>query len=342
MTFKTKCLMLAGAMLTAFSISTLTAAENTESINDSINQFIEKMVVKHHFDEAYLKNLFSQIHIDPVVVDKMNKPYEAKPWTEYKDFFISDERVNLGAQYWQSHSKELAHAEKTYGVPASIIVAIIGVESKYGTKQGDFPIFQSLATLAFNYPSRAPFFTSELENYLLLTQEQNFNPLSIKGSHAGAIGKPQFMPSSYRHYAVALDGSKHADLINNDGDVITSVANYFKRNGWTQNQLIVLPAKATKSAMNSIKQEPLKLNSTLGELKKLGVTVDEKLPADTKASFFSVEYNHQPQYWVALNNFEAITRYNHNMQYALVVYEFSKAIENKRLTTQRENSEQET
>ncbi len=342
MTFRTKCLVLVGTLLTAFSFTTLSFAENASTIDNSVNQFIEKMVDKHDFDESYLKNLFSQIHMDPVVVDKMNKPYEAKPWTEYKNYFISEERVNHGAQYWQEHAKELAQAERTYGVPASIIVAIIGVESKYGTKQGDFPIFQSLATLAFNYPSRSAFFTSELENYLLLSREQNFNPLTIKGSHAGAIGKPQFMPSSYRHYAVALNGGKQADLINNDGDVISSVANYFKRNGWKENQLVILPAKATQNALKTIKQEPLKLNSTLGELRKLGVTVDEKLPADTTASFFSVEYNHQPQYWVALNNFEAITRYNHNMQYALVVYEFSKAIENKRLATQRDHSEQET
>ncbi len=342
MTFRNKCVILAGIMLAGLSFNTLTFAENTTTINDSINQFIDKMVEKHHFDEDYLKNLFSQIHIDPLVVEKMNKPYEAKPWTEYKDFFITNERTNLGAQYWQQNAKELAYAEKTYGVPASIIVAIIGVESKYGTKQGEFPIFQSLATLAFNYPSRSAFFTSELENYLLLSQEQHFNPLTIKGSHAGAIGKPQFMPSSYRHYAVAYGGGKQADLINNDGDVISSVANYFKRNGWVENQLVILPAKASEKALKSIKQEPLKLNSTLGELRNLGVTVESKLPADTKASFFSVEYNHQPQYWVALNNFEAITRYNHNMQYALVVYEFSKAIENKRLSTQREQSEQES
>lgn len=342
MKFKYKCLMLAGMILATVTFSSISSAGNSESINNSINQFIGKMVEQHEFDEAYLKNLFSQINIDPIVVDKMNKPYEAKPWTEYKDYFITDERVNLGTQYWQQHAKELSDAEKTYGVPASIIVAIIGVESKFGTKQGDFPIFQSLATLAFNYPSRSPFFTKELENYLLLTREHQFNPLALKGSHAGAIGKPQFMPSSYRHYAVAYNGGKVADLINNDGDVITSVANYFKQNHWVGKHLVVLPAKATEKALKSIKQDPLKLNSTLGELKKLGVTVDEKLPADTKASFFSVEYHKQPQYWVALNNFEAITRYNHNMQYALVVYEFSKAIENKRLATLRDHSDQET
>jgi membrane-bound lytic murein transglycosylase B len=341
MTLRNKCLILTGTLLTALCLTTTAFAENTAAINESINQFIDKMVEKNHFDPQYLKSLFNQIHIDPLVTEKMNKPYEAQPWTVYRKFFITDERVALGVQYWQQHAKELAHAEELYGVPASVIVAIIGVESKFGTKQGDFPIFQSLTTLAFNYPSRATFFTSELENYLLLTREQKFDPLSIKGSHAGAIGKPQFMPSSYRHYAVAFDGGKHSDLINNDGDAISSVANYFKRNGWKESQLVIIPAKATAKALKSIKQDPLKLNSTLGELRQQGVSVDEKLPADTKATFFSVEFDKKPQYWVALNNFQAITRYNHNMQYALAVYEFSQAIENARKAAQRERSEQE-
>lgn len=327
-------------LLAALCCNSASATENTPSVNQSIDQFITTMADKNHFDTQYLKGLFKQIHLDDTVTDKMNKPYEAKPWTTYKNFFITDERVALGVKYWQAHAKELARAEQVYGVPASVIVAIIGVESKFGVQQGDFPTFQTLATLAFNYPSRSAFFTKELENYLLMTREQKLEPLAIKGSYAGAIGKPQFMPSSYRAYAVASDGGSHADLINNDADAIVSVANYLKRNGWKRDELVVLPAKASTAALKSLKQDALKPTYTLAELRQQGISWNEKVPSEAKAAFFTVDYENQIQPWVALNNFQVISRYNHNLQYVLAVHEFSQAIQRQKIAAQREHSEQ--
>jgi membrane-bound lytic murein transglycosylase B len=340
MTLRKKFMIFVGSLLAAACLSSACFAETPASVNESIDKFIAEMVEKNHFDANYLKSLFSHVHLDATVTEKMNKPYEGQPWTVYRNFFITDERVANGVQYWQQHSKELARAEKVYGVPASVIVAIIGVESKYGTKQGDFPTFQTLTTLAFNYPSRAKFFTSELEHFLLMTREQKFDPLAIKGSYAGAIGMPQFMPSSYRNYAVNFEGGKNVNLISNDADVISSVGNYLKRNGWQENQLVAVPAKATANALKNIKQEPLKPAYTLQELHALGVAWDQKLPFDAKAAFFTVEFDKKNQHWVALNNFQVISRYNHNMQYVLAVHEFSQAIKAQRLEALKESREQ--
>lgn len=340
MTFRIKFMTFIGSLSAALCLFSTCATATSQPIQNSIDRFVDEMVEKNHFDANYLKSLFSRIQIDETVTEKMNKPYEAKPWTTYRDFFITEERIAFGVDYWQKHAKELARAERMYGVPARVIVAILGVESKYGTKQGDFPTFQTLSTLAFNYPSRAKFFLSELENYLLLTRELHFDPLAIKGSYAGAIGMPQFMPSSYRNYAVNFDGGKNVNLISNDADVISSVANYLKRNGWQENQLVAIPAKATANALSSIKQEPLKPLYTVQELRQEGVSWDEKIPFDAKAAFFSVEYNNKAQHWVALNNFQVISRYNHNMQYVLAVHEFSQAIEAQRLQAQKESREQ--
>lgn len=342
MTFRNKFLILVGSLLSACCISTTSFAADQETIDHSINQFIAQMAEKHQFDSQYLKHLFDHIYIDTAVTEKMNKPYEAQPWTVYRNFFITPERVSDGVKYWQQHTKELANAEKIYGVPASLIVAIIGVESKFGSKQGDFPTLQTLATLAFNYPSRAPFFTKELENYLLMTREQKFDPLAIKGSYAGAIGMPQFMPSSYRNYAVSFDGDKHVNLMSNDAHAISSVANYLKRNGWQENQPVAFTAKANSTALSSIKQEALKPSYSLQQLRQKGVTWNEQLPLDTKAAFFTVEYEKNTQPWIALHNFQVISRYNHNMQYVLAVYEFSQAIEAQHRHSMKERREQRT
>ncbi len=340
MTLYKKLLISIGTLITACCINSVTLAADQESINKAMEQFIVNMSEKNHFDPAYLKDLFSHVHIDPIVTQKMNKPYETQPWTVYKNFFITPDRVAGGVQYWQTHAKDLARAEKMYGVPASVIVAIIGVESKFGTKQGDFPTLQTLATLAFNYPSRAPFFTKELEHFLLMSREQKLDPLKITGSYAGAIGMPQFMPSSYRNYAVNFAGDKNVNLISNDAHVISSVGNYLKRNGWQANGVVALQAKVTPSAISSIKQEPLKPNYTLQQLRQKGVAWNKTLPMDSKASFFTVEYEKNVQPWVALHNFQVISRYNHNMQYVLAVYELSQAIQTQHTQAMKEQREQ--
>jgi len=332
-----KIAIIINGLLATLCLSTSSFAESTPDLPPAVNNFISQMVEKNHFDEQYLKNLFSQIHMDPEVTDRMNKPYEAKSWTTYRNFFLAQNRIDHGAQYWQQHAKELAQAEKIYGVPASVIVAIIGVESNYGTENMKFGVFQSLATFAFNYPKRAPFFTSELEHYLLLTREQHFDPLALKGSYAGALGIPQFMPSSYRNYAINLNGTKEADLLNNHADAISSIGNYLKRNGWQANQPVAVHAIANKNVLKSIQQDPLKPTDTLATLRKKGIKWGEKLEPDAKAAFFTVEYDQSIEPWIGLNNFLVISRYNHNLQYVLAVHELSEAIKTQRNISLREN-----
>lgn len=330
MKLKNKFLVLITSLIVTATITGTSYAASQTAVEHSVDQFIEEMTDRHQFDETYLRELFSQIHIDVAVTDKMRKPYEAQPWTVYRKFFITPERVEDGVKYWHDHRRELALAEKIYGVPASIIVAIIGVESRYGTKKGDFPTLQTLATLAFTYPARAPFFTKELEHFLLMTREQQFNPLAIRGSYAGAMGLPQFMPSSYRNYAMNFQGGKRVDLINNDADAISSVGNYLKRNGWQENQLVAVRARVKNADINTLKQDPLKPSDTLATLRQKGVAWYEKLPLDDKAAFFTVDYEQDSQYWIALPNFKVISSYNHNMQYVLAVFEFSEAIKERR------------
>ncbi len=339
MLLRRKIVITINGLLATLGLSATSFAENTKNLPPAVNKFIEQMVEKNHFDAEYLNNLFGQIHMDPEVTAKMDKPYEAKSWTVYRNFFLTQDRIDHGAKYWREHSNDLAKAEKIYGVPANIIVAIIGVESNYGTEQMKFGVFQTLATFAFNYPKRAPFFTSELEHYLLLTREQHFDPLSLKGSYAGALGIPQFMPSSYRNYAVNLDGTKRADLLNNHADAISSIGNYLKRNGWQANQLVAVHAVANPSALKNIKQNPLTTPYTLSELNKKGVSWEEKLQPDAKATFFTVDFDNTIEPWVGLNNFVVISRYNHNVQYVLAVHELAEAIKLQRQITLREKSQ---
>ncbi|MBS0359128.1 MAG: lytic murein transglycosylase B, partial [Proteobacteria bacterium] len=210
-----------------------------------VQDFIHMMVEKHGFSESYLEGLFQKTQIDPLVLQAMRKPYESKPWDKYREFFITPKRILDGARFWEAHAKTLERAEKEYQVPQEIIVAIIGVESNYGENKGKYPVFSTLATLAFAYPARSKFFKSELAEYLLLTREQNVDPLSLYGSYAGALGQPQFMPSSYRRYAIDFNGDGKKDLFNNDDDVIGSVANYFHHHGWKDKEPTVIPARVT-------------------------------------------------------------------------------------------------
>lgn len=336
MSLHRKFIVFINGLLAAACVSTPSFAQNQADLPPAVDKFIAQMVEKNHFEPVYLRSLFDQIHMDPEVTAKMDKPYESKPWTVYRNFFLTQDRIDSGVRYWHDHEKELARAEKIYGVPANVIVAIIGVESKFGTEPMKFQTFQTLATFAFNYPKRAPFFTSELENFLLMAREQKFNPLEIKGSYAGAMGIPQFMPSSYRHYAVNFAGGKKADILNNHADAISSIGNYLKRNGWVANQPVAIPVVANASALKNLKQEPLIAGYSLKELRQRGISWPDKMPLDAKASFFTVEFEDTIQPWVGLNNFIAISRYNHNMQYVLAVHELSQAIKIQRVAALRE------
>lgn len=198
-----------------------------------IPEFIDQMVVKHKFRRSELENVFAHAQLVQPVIDAISRPATAKPWPEYRVNFVNPQRIRLGLQFWHKYRKSLQRAEQKYGVPQDIIVAVIGVETIYGQDPGSFRTLDALTTLAFDYPPRADFFRSELENFLLLAREQQFNLLDIRGSYAGALGIPQFMPSSYRTYAVDFNGNHRINLLRENRDAIGSVANYLKEFGWT-------------------------------------------------------------------------------------------------------------
>src|SRR3990167_2577325 len=204
--------------------------------------FIQYMHNKHHFDPTELTLVLNSAVYQPQIITSMEKPYEKKTWNSYKRIFLTPQRLEEGLKFWQNNAVSLNQAEKRYNVPASIIVAILGVETLYGKKQGDYRVLDSLTTLAFHYPKRSAFFTKELEEYLLLCREQGLSPTYYTGSYAGAIGQPQFMPSSYRYYAATLSGAAKKDLVHDTPAVIASVVNYLHKHGWQLNQGITQAA----------------------------------------------------------------------------------------------------
>lgn len=302
---------------------------DSQEVSTFVQAFVKSMVKKHHFKEDELVNLFKKITVNTTVTEKMNKPYEAKPWYQYRKMFVSERRINNGLTYWKKHQDTLAKAEKKYGVPASVILAIIGVETSYGDNKGGFSVLEALTTLAFNYPKRSNFFKRELEHFLLLTREQKLDPLKMKGSYAGAIGLPQFMPSSYRAYAVDFSGKHQIDLMNNDADAIGSVANYLAKHGWRRSRPIACKADIRGSRYKKLLPNPIKPSYSMRKLTNHGITACQDLKHPSKALFFELKNKDSKEYWLGFHNFYVLSRYNHNRQYVLAVHQLSDALEHE-------------
>ena len=202
------------------------------------------MVTKHQFDESELDDLFETVEIKQDILKRIASPSEGLPWYKYRKIFLTEARIDAGVQFWRDNAPALAAAEQQYGVPAEIIVAIIGVETLFGKNTGNHRVIDALSTLAFAYPPRSKFFLGELENFLLLCRDEHINPADPVGSYAGAMGMPQFMPSSFRTYAVDFDNDNRRDIWHNNSDVIASVANYFAKHHWQTGQAIAVPVTA--------------------------------------------------------------------------------------------------
>lgn len=297
---------------------------------DDVQAFIDNMVSKHGFERAQLEKLFAAIEPKPGIIESISNPAEAKPWYKYRPIFIQESRIKGGVAFWNKHASILERAEKQYGVPAQIIVAIIGVETRYGRYTGRHKVFESLVTLGFDYPKRGKFFRSELSQYLILTREEGIDPLSLKGSYAGAMGMPQFISSSYRRYAVDFDGDGKRDLHHNISDVIGSVANYFKVHGWQPGEVVVSRATVTPNARIAVIPDSLKPSLTLEELKPLGVSSSTTVKGNPKATLISLEQVDTMEYWLGFKNFYVITRYNHSPLYAMAAYQLAELIRSRR------------
>jgi len=290
-----------------------------------VQQFMAALVKSDGFDPAWLKRAFQGAQKRQSVIDAITKPYEAKPWFQYQTIFVNETRINAGAAFWDQHAQLLQQAEARYGVDADIIVAIIGVESLYGRQHGGYPVIDALSTLSFDYPPRAPFFQGELQQFLVMCREQSLDPLRPMGSYAGAMGAPQFMPDSFRVYAVDFDSDGKRDIWEDWPDIIGSVANYFHLHGWQDNGLSVVPAALHKDAT-----APASMVSTIGALRRAGVILSDGLPDDAEAVLISLQDQDSIEYWVGLHNFRVITQYNKSPLYAMAVIQLANAISIRR------------
>lgn len=293
---------------------------------DDMSSFIAEMSQRHGFDRAQLEAWFKEARVRSDIIDTISRPAESKPWYQYRPIFLQPARIEGGAAFWNEHADVLQRAEKIYGVPPQIITAILGVETRYGQHQGGYRVMDSLVTLAFNYPPRAAFFKDELEQYLLLTREEGIDPLAMTGSYAGAMGQTQFISSSYRHYAIDFDGDGKRDLWNDTADAIGSVASYLKEHGWERGGVVAVPVAVSGELYQSLLAKGLKPTVKIADMKKQGVTLEAALPDDILAALIALDQKDGPEYWAGLQNFYAITRYNHSALYAMAVYQLSEEI----------------
>ncbi|MDP2695267.1 MAG: lytic murein transglycosylase B [Gallionella sp.] len=292
-------------------------------------EFIDEMVAEHQFRRGELENLFAHAQHLPAVIDAISRPATTRPWLKYRAAFVNPKRVRLGLEFWKKYRHTLRRAEQKYGVPQEIIIAVIGVETIYGQNAGNFLVLDALTTLAFDYPRRAVFFRGELENYLLLAREQQFDLLAIRGSYAGALGIPQFMPGSYRNYAVDFNGNRTIDLLREDQDAIGSVANYLRGYGWIKGEPVAVRARVG----DEIGLGEIRTPRSLAEWAAAGVAPSVSIAPDQSARLVDFTVEEGKEFWLAFNNFEVITRYNNSDFYAMSVLQLAEELKAARKTS---------
>ncbi len=293
-----------------------------------VRAFSEEMQRKHGFDAAWLDGVLANAVSQPRIIERMTRPAESvKPWHEYRDIFITDERIAAGIDFWTAHRDALAAIEKSTGVAPHVIVGIIGAETYFGRITGRDRVVDALATLGFDYPPRGSFFRSELEQFLLLAREEGFDVSAVQGSYAGAMGRAQFMPSSYRSYAVDGDGDGRRDLWESWPDVIASVANYLADHGWRAGEPVVVPASLWFPNAGALVAGKLSPDTTVKALRDRGLAFETTQGAKAPALFIRVEGDAGPELRAGFHNFGVITRYNRSILYALAVNDLGRRIE---------------
>ena len=293
--------------------------------------FATEMAEKHGFEAKQITAYLDQARHKDSIVKAMDRPAEAKPWHKYRNIFLQKDRIEEGVDFFNKHEKVLKRAESELGVDPYIITAIIGVETKYGQNTGSFRVIDALKTLGFGYPRRAEFFRGQLEAFFLMCREEGIDPLKPKGSYAGAMGMPQFIPSSFRSYAIDFDGDNKRDLWHNTADVIGSVANYFKMHGWKSGQPVTRKLDIPPKGLEAGSRRGQKPNYTLDQLKSAGILLVNNDSGIDMASLVKLQQESSSDYWLGFNNFYVITRYNHSNLYAMAVYQLSEAIRTSRI-----------
>lgn len=326
-----KTLLLFTLAIAQLSIASSSRAENLWPDPKQMTQFVEDMKTRHGFDEATLTEMFAAIQPNTIVLQAIAPPTDpgVKSWQRYRLRFLTPQRIQGGIDFWEKHSETLTLAEKEYGVPASIMVAIVGVETEYGRNTGKFEVFEALATLAFAYPRRSDFFRRELEEFLLLARENNMPVRSIKGSYAGAIGIPQFMPGSQRRFAVDFDRDGKINLLGSPIDAIGSIGRFLNMHGWTKDAPIV----SSLAPQTRIRDQWVSPGKPL--LDEQGLVSEglskEQLPGNYPVALIDlVNHDRETEYWWGHMNFYVITRYNRSNFYAMSVAQLASSIEAQR------------
>ena len=291
-----------------------------------IAPFVKDMVSRHGFEREQLERVLGGVRVRPEIIEAIKRPAESLDWYQYRPIFLTETRIAKGEAFWRKHSATLDEASRQYGVAPEIIVAIIGVETLYGTRKGKHLVLDSLSTLAFRYPRRSKFFKRELEEFLVLARQESFDTPRIKGSYAGAMGIPQFISSSYRRYAVDFDGDGVRDLLTNERDAIGSVANYLKVHGWRRDEAIALPASVSGDKYKTLVEKGLKPHTPVSDMHNFGVIVLYASENDAPAALIELTNKENTEHWVGLQNFYAITRYNHSSLYAMAVFQLAREI----------------
>ena len=326
--------------LKVFTFSALLFISNlSANINEKLNEeLITELVKEHGFDEQYVASIFNQINYLPQLIENISKPAEkTKTWEEYRGIFITPKRIAAGILFSNQHKELLARVENETGVPKNIILGILGVETSFGRIQGNYRVIDSLYTLVAGYPPRSDFFKKQLIHLFYLSREQNLPIESIKGSYAGAMGAPQFIPSSYRDFAIDGNSDGKIDLFNSWDDVLMSIGNYLEKNGWRSNENILSEASladddtgVTNGTLNDLSDyfsKAIKPNYTIEELKNAGFKFSTSLQNNSRAQPIYLEGSNKEKSFIGFHNFYVITTYNRNVMYALAVYQLGESIQ---------------
>lgn len=320
---------LAAALLLAGLTGHSLGNETLRSFVDepAVIEFARDLEQRHGFNTAELLGQFAATRPNSRVLQLIRPPSspQQRSWERYRPRFLNDRRIEGGVRFWQENMDTLVRARTFYGVPEEVIVAIIGVETEYGRNTGSFGVLEALATLAFHYPRRAEFFRTELEQFLLLTRENQLDPLTVKGSFAGAIGIPQFMPGSQRRYAIDFDGDQRVDLSTSVADAIGSVARFLEQHGWQSGQPVAVPAEVTGEPSPELLAAGIRPSLRVDQLASQGIVASAS-PSATVTLVDLVSPGKATEYWLGFDNFYVITRYNRSSFYAMSVFQLAQAI----------------
>lgn len=317
----------AKSLLTLLACLALNTALALDVNRDDVSAFINEMVAEHRLDRDYVTAVLARSEVQQNILDAMSRPAEkVKPWHEYRAIFITPERIAAGVDFYAEHGDQLAKIQAETGVPPEMILGIVGVESYFGRITGRHRVVDALVTLGFDYPPRASFFRRELEEVFLLAAEEQLSIEELVGSYAGAMGPPQFIPSSYRAYAVDGDGNGQRDLLGSWGDILASVANYFAVHKWRAGEPVAAMATLGEDSAGVVFQDSLKPASSVGVLSDNGVLFATDLDKQAAAGLWRLEGADGDEYWVGFHNLYVITRYNRSVMYALAAWQLGNAI----------------